>query len=114
MMPPVARPSPPRGEDELVELLPQRFHIGIGKWGIQRAHRIAVVARAADGGRKLRVGHFTRRPLRALHPLRAGVALRTARALHSLRAGIALRPWRTAERTLRPLIALNALRALRT
>ncbi len=38
--------SPPPIENHLIQLLPQRLHVGIGKAGVQRAHAVGVVAGA--------------------------------------------------------------------
>ncbi len=37
-------PLPPPVQNHLVHLLPQRFHVGIGKASVQRAHAVRVVA----------------------------------------------------------------------
>ena len=68
-----ARDSPPPRRDKFVHLPPQRFQIRIGKGGIEKRHRIAVRARAADGRVELPLRYFpriTRRPLVALRPFR--------------------------------------------
>lgn len=36
-------------QDHLIHLLPQGFHVGIGKAGVQRAHAVGVRTRSADG-----------------------------------------------------------------
>jgi hypothetical protein len=47
-MPPEVRKLPPPIQDNLVQLLADGLHVGIGKASVQRAHAVGVVARAAD------------------------------------------------------------------
>ena len=51
-------PLPPPIQDHLIELLAQRFHVGIDERTIQGAHAVRVRARAADGVVELGLADF--------------------------------------------------------
>jgi len=75
-----ALPSASQRVDQLVQFLSHRFHVWIGKGGIQRAHGVGLVARLVQRVEQVVVRHLAGRALGTLRALRAIVALRTLRA----------------------------------
>ena len=67
-------PLPPPIEDHLIQLLPQRLHVGIGKGAVHRAHTVRVRTRATDRAVELGLADFAGRALGGPAMNRSGCA----------------------------------------